>query len=276
MNINKITEIYQKNNYWSGGLKYPFSSKIYCKEHNTNFGRKKNNKNRQSWCCGLYIQHGISSYLSPIIPEKDLYNIIDNIMKKIIPLNNNIITSMIELYSNIKNNNSYDIELKNIDTNIKKAENKKSIALDLIIAGELTYKELKYQFKQIENELNILSDKKKDIIKQIKALNNKNNKNLIYNSIQEELNGKIIDEFIRYFLDEIIISKINNNRNNIKLDIYLNLLDYEKKYTKGSKHINNLLNDEILYIENQKYSTIETLKKSPKKNYIYNVYIKTN
>ena len=53
------TKLY-KNNYWSGGKKYSFSSKIYCKEHNTTYQRSHGNrsKNRPVWSCSKYLQCG--------------------------------------------------------------------------------------------------------------------------------------------------------------------------------------------------------------------------
>ena len=43
--------------------------------------------------------------------------------------------------------------------------------------------------------------------------------------IEEEINVGSLNEFIRKFVDEIIISKIDGDRYNIKLDIYLDCLD---------------------------------------------------
>ncbi len=273
--LKNRTENYQKNNYWSGGLKYPFSSKIYCKEHNTNFGRSHGSKkkNKPTWSCNLYLHYGLTSCYSPIILEKDLYLIMKKIFNIIIPNKDIIIKDMTYLYNNINYNEQYNIKLQNIEDNILKIENKKSIALDLIITGDLKHNELKKQFKHFENEISLLLKQKKDIINQIKTLNNNiNNKEKISKYIQEELDGKAKEEFIRYLLDEIIVSKINNNRNNIQLDIYLNFFDNEKERIKGSKYINRN-NDEMLYLKNQHFSTINKLN-SKKNNYIYNVYIK--
>lgn len=270
------TESYQYSNYYSGSMKYPFSSKLYCMEHNTNFGRA-NNKKRPTWSCNLYLQHGLDSCYSPIITENDLYNIMNIIMKKIILEKKRIIKDMLELYNNIDNNNSYEIELSNIDKNIKKIENKKSMTLDLLFTGTLKLDELKTQFNQFEKDLNLLTKKRKEMIKQIRILNeNKSNINILSKSIQQELDGKILEEFIRTFLDEIIVSKKNNSRYYIHLDIFLNLLGNEKKHIKGSSHINKLDKDKTLYLQNQEYPSLKNSNCNCKKNnFTYNVYIET-
>ena len=64
----------QNNNSYNGGLKYPLSSKIYCKEHNTRFQRN-HSKNRATWSCSKYLQYRLDACTSPIIAEIDLYNI---------------------------------------------------------------------------------------------------------------------------------------------------------------------------------------------------------
>ena len=128
---NKIlksrTKGYENNNYWSGGLKYAFSSKIYCKEHNTNFQRShgSKNKNRPTWSCSMYLQHRLAACESPIIAEIDLYNIISSIMNNIIPQKKSIIDNMLKLYENIDRNDHYYKELELLNTNIKIIEEKK-------------------------------------------------------------------------------------------------------------------------------------------------------
>ena len=95
-------------------------------------------------------------------------------------------------------------------------------------------------------------------------------------SIQEEINGGSIEEFIRKFVDEIIVSKVDDDRYNIKLDIYLNLFGTERSHTKGAKHINGSLENEILYMENQKCDTVEVKRADNKPNkFTYDVYVET-
>ena len=35
---------------------------------------------------------------------------------------------------------------------------------------------------------------------------------------------KLVDDFIRLFVDKIVVSKVKNDRHNIKIDIYLNVI----------------------------------------------------
>lgn len=280
---NKIlksrTKGYENNNYWSGGLKYAFSSKIYCKEHNTNFQRShgSKNKNRPTWSCSMYLQHRLAACESPIIAEIDLYNIISSIMNNIIPQKKSIIDNMLKLYENIDRNDDYYKELELLNTNIKIIEEKKSMALDLVFNGDISKDSLKMQFEKYDQEIKSFNVKKRMIIKQIERLNNSHdNLDRITKLIEEEINGGSLNEFIRKFVDEIIISKIDGDRYSIKLDIYLDLFGEEKSKIKGAIHINGATDDNILYLENQTCNTIEVKRIIDNPNrFTYNVYLKT-
>ena len=276
--LNARVKGYADNNYWSGGVKYPFSSKIYCKEHNTNFQRSHGSrrKNRPTWSCGLYLQYRLSSCSSPIIAEKDLYNIFMKIMDTIIPEKNHIIDNMLRIYESIDKSNKYDDELNEIDKQLKIVEDKKSLALDLVLSGELRKDELKVQFANFESTIKELSKKKSKILEQISILNERDsNIENITKSIQEEISGGSLEDFIRKFVDEIIVSKIDDDRYNIKLDIYLNLLGNELPKIKGARHIGGVTSDDILYLENQTCDTIEIKRAIDNPNrFTYNVYLK--
>lgn len=270
------TKDYKDNNYYSGGLKYPLSSKMYCKNHNTTFQRSHGNKkkNRPTWSCNMYLKYRLDACESPIIAETDLYNILGNIMKKIIPNKKEIMISLIELYKGVSSSNDYNEKLKQIEYESQMVEDKKSLALDLVVNGEVSRESLKSQFENFEKDLQSLKYRKENILNQIKILKQNDNMDKLIYFTQKELDGDCLEEFIRKFIDEIIISKINEDRYNINLDIYLNLLGEEKTKIKGARHINGFLEDEIVYLENQTVSTIEKKRTLDKSNaFTYNVYI---
>lgn len=273
------TKSYQTNNYWSGGVKYPFSSKIYCKEHNTNFQRSHGSrkKNRPTWSCGLYLQYRLVSCNSPIIAEKDLYNIFLKIMDTIIPEKNRIIDNMLKLYDSIDKSNEYDLELSKIENQLKLVEDKKTMALDLVFSGELKKEDLKVQFQKFEEDIIDLNKKKSKVLEQMSILSqSQDNIDKITKSIQEEITGGSLEEFIRRFVDEVIVSKIDDDRYNIKLDIFLNLLGDEKTKIKGARHIDGPTSEDILYLENQTCDTIEVKRTTDIPNkFTYNVYVES-
>ena len=278
--LNSRTAAYnEENNFFTGGLKYPFSSKIYCGEHNTRFqrshGRRK--KNRPIWACGLYLQYRITACSSPIIAEGDLYNIVNDIIEDIIPDKEIIINDMLELYKNIEETDNYDAKLKRINDDIKRVEDRKTFALDLVYSGEISRLDLKKQFEMFEAELTNLGNERIEIEKQKQILSqNSDSVKRLSKFIEEELNGGSYEEFIRNFVDEIIVNKIDNDRHNIKLDIYLNLFEFDKIKRNGAYHINGATENDMLYTKDKQYKSIENLRKDRiTNNYIYNVYVET-
>lgn len=277
--LNARTEGYKNNNYWSGGLKYPFSSKIYCGEHNTSFLRSHGlrRKNRPTWSCGLYLQYRLDACASPIIAEADLYNIFKDIMNSIIPEKNRIIDNMLKLYESIDKTNQYDSELNSIDEQLKRVESKKTMALDLVFTGTLSKDELKVQFEEFEKDIKSLKLKREKVIEQMNILNqSKNNIEKITKSIKEEIDGGSLEDFIRKFVDEVIVFKIDEDRYNIKLDIYLNLLGRELSKIKGGRHKEGPTDNDVPYLLNQECSSIETLRAGRNINkFTYNVYVES-
>ena len=274
---NEILKVRTKNNHnnnnYAGGLKYPFSSKIYCKEHYVNYQRTKGGKkkNRPTWSCSKYLKYHLDACKSPIIAEMDLYNILSNVFNKIITKKEVIINEMIELYQNINYKNTYSDELKNLDNKIKKIENRKSFLIDLVIDGELSKDNLKIQFKNLEDNLIVLNKEKLNILKQIEIIKNNYNNDILYEKIKEGLEDGALDGFIRIFVSKIIVSKIDNDRNNILLDIYL---DISKNIDNDTIYINDIIDNSSLFLKNQKYVSMEKLRKDKKKNYFfYNVMI---
>ena len=277
--LNNRMISYQNNNHWSFGLKYSFSSKIYCKEHNTTFQRShgKVRVNRPTWSCGMYLNYRLDACASPVIAEKDLYNIMNIIMNNIITNKEIIIQNMLEIYKSVNNKGIYADELRLIEKNIEKIEKKKSFALDLVFSGDLKKEELKKQFINYENDLEKFIKNKNDLLKEINKMEKYNtNIEKLSNAINEELNGGFQDEFIRHFVDEIIVSKIKDNRYNIRLDIYLNLLGSELPKIRGARHINGTTDRDVPFIFNQDYSSVEVLREDRKLNkFNYNVYLES-
>ena len=275
--LKNRTASYKNNDYWSGGVKYSLSSKLYCKDCNANYQRSHGSrrKNRPTWSCGMYLKFRVKECESPIIAEVDLFNIFKNIMNKVIPGKDVIVNNLLKMYENIDSTNEYERELCQIDEKIKKVEEKKSQALSLVFDGTLTKEELKVQFNEFAIELEKLNNNKKEILIQVDSLNNSQNSlEKMSKLIQEEIDGGSLDEFIRKFVDEVIISKIGNDRYNIKMDIYLNLLGEEKVKIKGARHINGPAENDALYLENQQCETLEVKRGIHHPNkFTYNVYI---
>ena len=223
------------------------------------------------------MQYRLDACASPIIAEADLYNIFKVIMNGIIPEKNRIIDNMLKLYESIDKTNQYDSELNSIDEQLKRVESKKTMALDLVFTGTLSKDELKVQFEEFEKDIKSLKLKREKVIEQMNILSqSKNNIEKITKYIKEEINGGSLEDFIRKFVDEVIVFKIDEDRYNIKLDIYLNLLGRELSKIKGGRHKEGPTDNDVPYLLNQECSSIETLRAGRNINkFTYNVYVES-
>ena len=126
-------------------------------------------------------------------------------MDTIIPEKKRIIDNMLKIYNSIDKSNEYDIELNELENQLKEVEDKKTLALDLVFSGEIKKEELKVQFKKYEADIEELNIKKGRLLNQINILNeNQNNIEKIGKSIQEEIEGGLLEEFIKKFVAEVI------------------------------------------------------------------------
>lgn len=277
--LNSRTKAYLDNSYFTGGLKYSLSSKIYCMEHNINYQRShgSKHKNRPTWSCGNYLKYKLDGCSSPIIAEKDLLEILKKIFNNLIDNKDEINNEMLELYKTAINENNYKEKLNNIDNSIKEIENKKNKTLELIYKDIIKEEDVRTYFDKYKEELNKLLISRNDCLKKQELLkDNLEFTNRLSHEVKEELDNNSLDDFIRKFVTEIIVSKIDNDRYNLSLDIYLNLLGKEKVKMKGACHINGTTNNQIEYLKNIKIESIEKKRINDNRNtFTCNVYIES-
>lgn len=202
----------------------PLSAKIYCYEHNTVFHRRKQLKtsNDITWMCAEYLKNGKKKCNSPNIRESEIYHIFDDIINVLQIDLNKITALLIHLYH--ENNIEKDYKTMILEKEKEKICLKKEKLLDLTIEGNLSNIEFKERNNELNNNLDVIEKK----INQLK----KSKENFDYiqkenNRLKKILNQKVHTKYIKekiinLLLDKIIVSKIDNDRNNIKLQVFLN------------------------------------------------------
>lgn len=229
--LQERTKSYQNNNHWSGGVKYALSGKLYCHEHMSNYSRSYRDKEKKKavWACSKYLKYLVKACQSPIILEEDLYIILQEIYNKLIKNKLEISNWLIDFYNSFNKENDYIIEQDRINKKIMVIEDKKQLLLDLVFKGEINRDSLKEQFKRLDKNIQELI-KEKDFILEQEQITRKlfDNKMNLSNKIIKILDEEILEDLIREFVEKIIVSKIDNNRHKIRLDIYLNLFNSER------------------------------------------------
>lgn len=210
--------------------RYPLSAKIYCADHNEVFHRRRQCKasDEITWTCAKYLKNGLKACASPNIREKELYSIFDDIIKEFSIKVDNVSNILSDLY---KNNIGYEEEIKKYNKEKEKVLQKKDKLLELNIDGNISNVEFSEQnnkcnlkLESIEEKIVTAERKKKNFLNTEKTTA-KLKKILMQKVKSITTKDKIID----LLLERIIVSKINDDRNYIELNIFLN---FSKEYVE--------------------------------------------
>lgn len=237
-------------------LMYSYSSKLICKKCNTFFQRVKgrSTSNNPTWSCSNYLKWGLNSCKSAIVNEKDLDFIFKEIFKIFMEDKDYIIDDIVNLYKDMNILSNFNTQLTIIDKSIEEIEKKKKIAFDMVYKNEIDKEELSYIFKNYKKEIDKLKKRKEEIIANISDISKSFNSVKVMLDFQE--NSFIESEFIREFLDKVVVSSKDENRNNIKLEIYLNV---------------SCKDSYVLFMKDREYSRVY---KKKLKRYFYFVYVR--
>ena len=224
--------------------RYLYSSKIYCLECNKIYHRRKfiRTKNDYSWVCSKYLLEGKNVCDSPNIRESELKYIFNDIITILFFDKEKIRNILLDLYKiDAVNNYSKTIDL--LEEKKAKIILKKEKLLDLNLENILSSSEFSNKYIALDNEI-------EEINKEIRNKKNSDYQSdlpkVILKKIQEDF---IKEKIIKIILNKIIVSK-KNNKNDLKLNIYLNLKSHKEllKYYHFKRENNILIKYKVNYI----------------------------
>lgn len=206
---NKANKIYlERKNHWNSINKnkqhyiknQTYTSKLFCKEHKQPFIRAASSKRKlnPTWQCNEYLRHGKKACLSPIIKENTLNELFSQELSKIINLSS-LKESLLSLYKTI------------ITTEVTKTNDltaQKNNLLSLLIKKLITEEE--YLTKK--SELTVL-EKTTKYTDDLTSISNYLNNEQLANSL---------GPYFNIYIHKVLISKIDNNRKKILLEIIYN------------------------------------------------------
>ncbi len=218
--------------------KYPLSSKIYCANCHEIFFRRKQLKmlNDITWCCGNYYKKGKDFCNSPNLRESEIIYIFNDIINYLGINLNELSNLVVSIYQNNKECINCDNKLEELIKKQYLINIKKDKLLELNIEGNLTNNEFNKRNIECNLELEKIANEKK----QLESKEGENNDNTIERIVNEKIASfDIITELINLLIDQIIVSKINNNQYNYELKFYLNinqsLFKIDNNYLKDFK-----------------------------------------
>ncbi len=196
--------------------KYTF--KLICNEHNEIFVRcaGSNRRSNPTWVCKRYKNEGILTCESPIIREKKLDELLENIISSYMKEYLKIITNeMIKLYNEVLiiSNNKLKIELeKKLEELISHKDKLINLNLSKIISDD----DLKNKLTKNENDISKINNELKNIKEDIDISSNIND---IEKEIKNILNIKYnLNVFVNLLIDKIIVIKLDTRyKMNLKI-----------------------------------------------------------
>ena len=206
--------------------RYPLSAKLYCSEHNEVFHRRQQCKSCDdiTWTCAKYLKEGKKVCDSPNIRESEIYTIFDDIIKALEIELSNVSNILLELYENNKKNVGIDNNMAELKKQRDKILVKKDKLLELNIEGSITNSEFNTRNNECNKELSVI-DENMALLERSKQnyedIQKKNKKleNIIKQKIKDTTTK---NQLIDLLLDKIVVSKINNDKENMELKIFFN------------------------------------------------------
>ena len=203
-----------------------YTSKIFCMEHNTTFIRSASGKRKDNpiWQCNEFLRHGIKGCATPRLFEKHLNEIFTTMLEKIVDNKEEILDEISNDYLNLikESNSAYDTD--SLKQKINEEQILKERILDMSLRKMISDDEFIEKNNKIKNEISKLN---KELI-QIES----NKESVPYyekiiSQIRESLTPKLdiknnVGKYFNLFIDKVFVSKINNNRKHLKLQMVFN------------------------------------------------------
>lgn len=203
-----------------------YTSKIFCMEHNTTFIRTASGKRKDNpiWQCNEFLRHGIKGCATPRLFEKHLDEIFTTMLEKIVDNKEEILDEISNDYLNLikESNSAYDTD--SLKQKIDEQQILKERLLDMSLRKMISDGEFIEKNNKIKNEISKLN---KELV-QIES----NKESVPYyekiiSQIRESLTPKLdiknnVGKYFNLFIDKVFVSKINNDRKHLKLQMVFN------------------------------------------------------
>ena len=252
---DKANKIYvEKNKVWNKNVmnkeffleNRTYTSKIFCKEHNTTFIRTANCKRKDNpvWQCNNYLRHGIKGCLTPILYEKHLDEIFTSVIEKFVENKDELLDNILKDYKNLLEESNELFDYESLTLKLEEQKKYKDRLIEMSLKNLIDDKEFTIQSNKINEQIKKLNEE----IINVKLSNNTLSYDNIINSIKKEIQPKMnikdnIGKYFNLFIDKVFVSKINNDRKHIKLEV---IFDFNHKneeieiyYNLGKDNTNN-------------------------------------
>ncbi len=222
-----------KNNKYN---KFPFSGLMHCYFDGATFvrgtyqiGKGDRSRRRKFWACNNYRIHGkkkTEGCNSPVLYYEELVEVCKKILNMILVCQDDLISEINDMISDIRTKKDYKKEIKLIDEKLFKTNNEKKELIMMRMRKEIDPKEYNSLKDDLDGKINSLEENKRKLIEEEQ---NKQSSEKNYEDFKKKINDMVLNddekilEIAQLFFEDIRVESIKDDETEQKVILHAKL-----------------------------------------------------
>ena len=222
-----------KNNKYN---KFPFSGLMHCYFDGATFvrgtyqiGKGDRSRRRKFWACNNYRIHGkkkTEGCNSPVLYYEELVEVCKKILNMILVCQDDLISEINDMISDIRTKKDYKKEIKLIDEKLFKTNNEKKELIMMRMRKEIDLKEYNSLKDDLDDKINSLEENKRKLIEEEQ---NEQSSEKNYEDFKKKINDMFLNddekilEIAQLFFEDIRVESIKDDETDQKVILHAKL-----------------------------------------------------
>ena len=222
-----------KNNKYN---KFPFSGLMHCHFDGATFvrgtyqiGKGDRSRRRKFWACNNYRIHGkkkTEGCNSPVLYYEELVEVCKKILNMILVCQDDLISEINDMISDIRTKKDYKKEIKLIDEKLFKTNNEKKELIMMRLRKEIDLKEYNSLKDDVDEKINSLEENKRKLIEEEQ---NEQSSEKNFEEFKKKINDMVLSddekilEIAQVFFEDIRVESIKDDETDQKVILHAKL-----------------------------------------------------
>lgn len=222
-----------KNNKYN---KFPFSGLMHCHFDGATFvrgtyqiGKGDRSRRRKFWACNNYRIHGkkkTEGCNSPVLYYEELVEVCKKILNMILVCQDDLISEINDMISDIRTKKDYKKEIKLIDEKLFKTNNEKKELIMMRMRKEIDLKEYNSLKDDLDEKINSLEENKRKLIEEEQ---NEQSSEKNFEEFKKKINDMVLSddekilEIAQLFFEDIRVESIKDDEKDQKVILHAKL-----------------------------------------------------
>jgi len=222
-----------KNNKYN---KFPFSGLMHCYFDGATFvrgtyqiGKGDRSRRRKFWACNNYRIHGkkkTEGCNSPVLYYEELVEVCKKILNMILVCQDDLISEINDMISDIRTKKDYKKEIKLIDEKLFKTNNETKELIMMRMRKEIDLKEYNSLKDDLDDKINSLEENKRKLIEEEQ---NEQSSEKNYEDFKKKINDMVLNddekilEIAQLFFEDIRVESIKDDETDQKVILHAKL-----------------------------------------------------